>query len=40
MVRAGDDLRARLFDNAKRFRAGMTDAGFDLCCRASTRSFR
>ncbi|WP_430432082.1 glycine C-acetyltransferase [Oceanicaulis sp.] len=30
MVREGDDLRARLFDNAKRFRTGMTDAGFDL----------
>ena len=26
----GDDLRARLFDNAKRFRTGMTEAGFDL----------
>jgi len=25
-----DDLRARLFDNAKRFRAGMSEAGFDL----------
>ncbi|PWE17942.1 glycine C-acetyltransferase [Marinicauda salina] len=30
MVEAGDDLRARLFDNAKRFRAGMTEAGFEL----------
>lgn len=30
MVREGDDLRARLFDNAKRFRAGMSAAGFDL----------
>jgi len=30
MVREGDDLRARLFDNAKRFRTGMTQAGFDL----------
>ena len=30
MVREGDDLRARLFDNAKRFRTGMTEAGFDL----------
>lgn len=30
MAKQGDDLRARLFDNAKRFRAGMTDAGFDL----------
>lgn len=30
MVNAGDDLRARLFDNAKRFRAGMSAAGFDL----------
>jgi glycine C-acetyltransferase len=30
MVAAGDDLRARLFDNAKRFRAGMSEAGFDL----------
>ena len=26
----GDDLRARLFDNARRFRAGMTAAGFNL----------
>jgi len=30
MVAQGDDLRARLFDNAKRFRAGMSEAGFDL----------
>ena len=30
MVEQGDDLRARLFANAKRFRAGMADAGFDL----------
>lgn len=30
MVAEGDDLRARLFDNAKRFRKGMSDAGFDL----------
>ena len=30
MVAEGDDLRARLFDNAKRFRTGMTKAGFDL----------
>ena len=30
IVEEGDDLRARLFDNAKRFRAGMTEAGFDL----------
>ncbi|MEM7728405.1 MAG: glycine C-acetyltransferase [Pseudomonadota bacterium] len=30
MVRAGEDLRARLFDNAQRFRAGMEAAGFDL----------
>ena len=30
MVNQGDDLRARLFDNAKRFRAGMSAAGFDL----------
>lgn len=30
MVREGDALRARLFDNAKRFRAGMSAAGFDL----------
>jgi glycine C-acetyltransferase len=29
-VEAGDDLRARLRDNAKHFRAGMTDAGFEL----------
>jgi len=30
MVAHGDDLRARLFDNARRFRASMTEAGFDL----------
>ncbi|WP_300542982.1 glycine C-acetyltransferase [Maricaulis sp.] len=30
MVAAGDDLRARLFDNARRFRKGMSEAGFDL----------
>jgi len=30
MVAEGDGLRARLFDNAKRFRAGMSKAGFDL----------
>jgi len=30
MVADGDDLRARLFENAKRFRAGMSAAGFDL----------
>tara|TARA_R110000868_G_scaffold56830_2_gene176054 strand:+ start:2927 stop:4129 length:1203 start_codon:yes stop_codon:yes gene_type:complete len=30
MVADGDALRARLFDNAKRFRAGMAEAGFDL----------
>ncbi|MCC5995194.1 MAG: glycine C-acetyltransferase [Oceanicaulis sp.] len=30
LVEQGDDLRARLFDNAKRFRAGMTEAGFTL----------
>ncbi len=30
LVEQGDDLRARLFDNAKRFRAGMTQAGFTL----------
>ena len=30
MVEAGDDLRARLFDNARRFRTGMSEAGFDL----------
>lgn len=30
MVNEGDDLRARLFDNAKRFREGMSAAGFDL----------
>jgi glycine C-acetyltransferase len=30
MAKHGDDLRARLFDNAKRFRAGMAKAGFDL----------
>ncbi|HHL43533.1 MAG TPA: glycine C-acetyltransferase, partial [Hellea balneolensis] len=30
IARTGDDLRARLFANAKRFRAGMTKAGFTL----------
>ncbi|KPP83057.1 MAG: glycine C-acetyltransferase Kbl [Oceanicaulis sp. HLUCCA04] len=30
MVANGDDLRARLFDNAKRFRKGMSEAGFEL----------
>ena len=30
LAEQGDDLRARLFDNAKRFRAGMTAAGFKL----------
>ncbi|MCW5723645.1 MAG: glycine C-acetyltransferase [Maricaulaceae bacterium] len=30
MVRGGHDLRARLFDNAKRFRKGMSEAGFNL----------
>ncbi|MCH8490239.1 MAG: glycine C-acetyltransferase [Oceanicaulis sp.] len=30
LVEQGDDLRKRLFDNAKRFRAGMTEAGFTL----------
>lgn len=30
LVEAGDDLRARLFDNAGYWRAGLTDAGFDL----------
>ena len=30
MVEAGDDLRARLFDNAGYWRAGLTDLGFDL----------
>ena len=30
MAEQGDDLRARLFDNARRFRAGMTAAGFKL----------
>ncbi|MEM8772917.1 MAG: glycine C-acetyltransferase [Pseudomonadota bacterium] len=30
LVRAGDDLRAQLFRNAERFRAKMTEAGFDL----------
>ena len=30
IVRDSDDLRARLFDNAGRFRAGMEAAGFDL----------
>ncbi len=30
LAEQGDDLRARLFDNAKRFRAGMSAAGFKL----------
>ena len=30
LVREGDALRAQLFRNAERFRAGMTSAGFDL----------
>lgn len=30
LVREGDELRTRLFENAKRFRAGMTEAGFEL----------
>ena len=30
LVEAGDDLRARLFDNAAYWRAGLNDLGFDL----------
>ncbi|MBI1364828.1 MAG: glycine C-acetyltransferase [Alphaproteobacteria bacterium] len=30
LTRDGDDLRARLFENAKRFRAGMSAVGFNL----------
>lgn len=30
MAKNGDTLRTRLFENAKRFRAGMSKAGFDL----------
>ncbi len=30
LAEQGDDLRSRLFDNAKRFRAGMAKAGFNL----------
>ncbi|WP_420325973.1 glycine C-acetyltransferase [Mameliella sp.] len=30
LVEEGDDLRARLFDNAAYWRAGLTDLGFDL----------
>jgi glycine C-acetyltransferase len=30
LAEQGDDLRAKLFDNAKRFRAGMSKAGFNL----------
>ncbi|APZ54876.1 glycine C-acetyltransferase [Salipiger abyssi] len=30
LVEQGDDLRARLFDNARYWRAGLTEAGFDL----------
>jgi glycine C-acetyltransferase len=30
LAREGDTLRTRLFENAKRFRAGMSEAGFEL----------
>jgi glycine C-acetyltransferase len=30
LAEKGDDLRARLFDNTKRFRAGLEKAGFEL----------
>jgi glycine C-acetyltransferase len=30
LAEAGDDLRAKLFDNATRFRTGMSKAGFNL----------
>ncbi len=30
LLKAGDDLRVRLHDNSRQFRAGMTQAGFDL----------
>lgn len=30
LVREGDHLRRRLFENAQQFRAGMTEAGFEL----------
>jgi glycine C-acetyltransferase len=30
MAEQGDDLRERLFGNARRFRAGMAAAGFEL----------
>ena len=30
LVEEGDDLRARLFENAEYWRAGLTDLGFDL----------
>jgi glycine C-acetyltransferase len=30
LAEAGDDLRAKLFDNAKQFRTGMAAAGFNL----------
>ena len=30
LAEAGDDLRSKLFDNAKRFRSGMSAAGFNL----------
>ena len=30
LAEGGDDLRKRLFANADRFRAGMTEAGFQL----------
>ena len=30
LLEEGDELRTRLFANARRFRAAMTEAGFDL----------
>jgi glycine C-acetyltransferase len=30
LVEAGDDLRARLFENTRIWRAGLADLGFDL----------
>lgn len=30
LIEKGDDLRQRLFDNAKQFRAGLSELGFDL----------
>ena len=36
LAEQGDDLRDRLFDNARRFRAAMAKAGFDLLARRAS----